>query len=92
MANRPSYKHLYEVTSKMLAEYQDKIVPALRKELAVALDYITALKDCDTCKHEQALRDRGECPGDCLDCDATDCICKGCYNSSKWEWKGAANE
>ena len=64
-------------------------VAELEKELAVAMRYISACKDCETCKHE--MRPGATCPCDCNDCGGGPCngICKTCHNGSNWEWRGA---
>ena len=70
--------------------HQDARVAELEKELAAAMAYITAQKDCPTCKHENMPGKPCEAMDyDCLDCDWEECICTRCHQGSKWEWRGA---
>ena len=67
---------------------QDERVAELEAELARAMFYISALKDCSTCKNqtnaaESCWADCGEC------CLSNSCVCAGCFDGSKWEWVGA---
>lgn len=67
---------------------QDDRVAELEAELARAMFYISALKDCSTCKNqtnaaESCWADCGEC------CLSNSCVCAGCFDGSKWEWVGA---
>lgn len=61
-------------------------VAELERQLAAAMEYITATKDCDTCKFAGSIP---ECPIDCIDCpcDGNTCPCKICFDGSKWEWR-----
>lgn len=52
-----------------------------------AMDYITALHDCGTCKHET---DGTACLASACDCGActvAGCVCRTCHNGSAWEWR-----
>lgn len=66
-------------------------VVELEAELAAALKYISAQKDCATCKH-QPPENNPACTAanyDCADCDGTDCLCMFCSpKADKWEWRG----
>lgn len=70
-------------------------VVQLEAELAAALKYISARKDCETCKHQPA-ENSPVCTAanwDCADCDGTDCMCMFCSpKADKWEWRGAHGE
>lgn len=51
---------------------------------AAAVNYITALHDCGTCKHAP------KCTApDCFfaECTVAGCVCRDCMNGSKWEWR-----
>jgi hypothetical protein len=61
-------------------------VAELEKELAAAMQYIEAKKDCDTCRHESQVCEN-ECIGDCFECHIEACTCHDCLNASKWEWR-----
>ena len=46
-----NYKHLYEQTNKMLAMYQDEIVPGFRKTIEnMEKTYVEVVR-CKDCKH-----------------------------------------
>lgn len=66
-------------------------VVQLEAELAAALAYISANKDCTTCKH-QPSDGNPECrtaEWNCADCSKTECKCWSCGpNANKWEWRG----
>lgn len=64
-------------------------VAALEAELARAMFYISAQKDCSTCKRQSKAAEM--CPGYCGDCRlGKTCACFDCNGShSKWEWVGA---
>lgn len=74
---------------QILQQREDDRVAELEAELARAMFYISAQKDCTTCKHEMDSRSR--CPADCENCSGEPCgrICQVCLNGSKWEWRGA---
>lgn len=62
------------------------LIPA--DEWMAAMDYIRALHDCATCKHET---DGTACLASDVDCtvcaDRTSCACANCHNGSRWEWR-----
>ena len=71
-------------------------VKELEEELARAMFYLSAQRDCDTCKHNNtsltACRTAKTCPGDCKKCleQLRDCCpCYKCAEGSQWEWMGA---
>jgi hypothetical protein len=54
---------------------------------ADAVNYITALHDCGTCRHEP---DGTACLASACDCGACTvegCVCGRCCNGSAWEWR-----
>lgn len=54
---------------------------------AAAVNYITALHDCGTCRHET---DGTACLASACDCGActvAGCACRTCHNGSAWEWR-----
>lgn len=67
---------------------QDDRVKELEAELARAMFYLSAQKDCDTCKHGEAPG-RTACLMDCADCYHDDCKCRGCAEGRNWEWMGS---
>lgn len=61
------------------------LIPA--DEWMAAMDYIRALHDCATCKHEP---DGTACLAsacDCTACTVEGCVCGRCCNGSAWEWR-----
>lgn len=71
--------------------HQDPRVAELEAELARAMFYISAQKECQTCKHEMNPYMSDDCLADCEKCTGAACqgICKTCINGSNWEWRGA---
>ena len=69
---------------------QDNRVAELEQELARAMFYISAQKDCNTCKHEITPANADRCPADCEWCNGEPCAhtCQTCHNGSNWEWVG----
>lgn len=66
---------------------QDARVAELEAELARAMFYISAQKECNTCKqYEKAL---STCDNVCSECKKEECFCRDCHDGSKWEWRGA---
>lgn len=67
------------------------LVDELKQELARAMFYISAQKNCDTCKHEMDVAHfSADCVCDCDECSGEPCAhtCKTCQNGSNWEWRG----
>lgn len=62
------------------------VVP--REEWRAAMEYIQALHDCATCKHET---DGTACLASDVDCTAcaerASCACANCHNGSGWKWR-----
>ena len=90
---RPGLELLNEVPAdeeikvvQQIAAGQDVVqVPA--ETWQAAMDYITALHDCGTCKHET---DGTACLASACDCGActvAGCVCRTCHNGSAWEWR-----
>lgn len=70
---------------------QDDRVAELEQELARAMFYISAQKDCSTCKHEIGGDNAAACRaanGACAFCGSITCKCKYCHQGSNWEWRG----
>lgn len=67
--------------------YESTRVAELEAELAMAMKYITAEKDCSTCKQFDKMM--AECEDVCDDCTKEACFCRTCHDGSKWEWRGA---
>lgn len=75
--NGPGIKIIQETKSKREAE--------LEQELARAMYYISAQKDCDTCRYEGKSP---HCCCDCMECNVDGCRCRHCHEGSLWEWRG----
>lgn len=71
----------------IVGKAESERVAELEAELAAAMEYITAEKNCDACKHIKNVPDT--CPCECDKCRHEDCFCRDCIDSSKWEWRGA---
>ena len=52
MGMAENYKHLYEQMKKMVAMYQDEIVPGMREQLEKRVEVVR----CKDCKHYQTGR------------------------------------
>lgn len=53
-----------------------------------AMEYIRALHDCATCKHETDGRVCLDADCDCTACaERASCACANCHNGSGWEWR-----
>lgn len=71
---------------QIVQQTQDARVEELEQELARAMFYISAQKDCATCKHDPILGDL--CFADCTECKCDGCRCRHCREGSLWEWVG----
>ena len=75
----------HRADAEATAQIDGTRVAELEKELALAMGYITAQKDCDTCRHDGSAP---HCPSDCEVCGVeSQCNCYDCINGSKWEWR-----
>jgi hypothetical protein len=67
----------------------DRPQAELEAELALALGYLSAQHDCETCAHEppdaEACLDLASCEA----CRTQPCACRYCYGGSAWQWRGA---
>lgn len=67
--------------------HQDTRVAELEAELAAAVEYIKAQKDCTACAHNYEPK---RCNDDyCARCPKTSCPCSSCHGFSNWKWRGA---
>lgn len=82
-------RRLKELPEIRTSKYDPARVAELEAELARAMFYITAQKDCGTCKHQSKAAKL--CSLDCNKCRlAESCMCYDCDGGgSKWEWVGA---
>ena len=67
------------------------LIERLEKEKAALLSYLKGR--CDLCKNFGGSGTRKRCweTWECQQCNI-ECSCRGCYASSKWEWKGLEDE
>lgn len=66
---------------------QDTRVAELEAELARAMFYISAQKECTTCAHNYDVK---KCNDNlCHNCPTKSCPCSSCIDGSNWEWRGA---
>lgn len=70
---------------QIVQQTQDDRVAELEQELARAMFFISAQKDCNTCKYENRPR---ACCADCMECNVDGCRCRYCHEGSGWEWRG----
>lgn len=88
-------RHLRKNRRKAEKRHDPARVVQLEAELAAALKYISAHKECCVCKH-QPSDGAPECRAvewDCADCDKTTCKCWSCGpHANNWEWSGAYGE
>lgn len=76
---------------QIVQQTQDDRVAELEQELARAMFYISAQKECNTCKHEALGDDAAACLDSgaaCALCESITCECKYCRDGSNWEWRG----
>ena len=65
-------------------------VAELEKELAAAMEYITKVRSCITCKHKPDNdRPCDIADYDCDSCESQECVCKKCRDGRNWEWRHA---
>jgi len=77
---------VYKITDEPVGKCrQDNRVAELEQELARAMFFISAQKDCNTCKYEKRPR---ACCADCMECNVDGCRCRYCHEGSGWEWRG----
>lgn len=90
--------HFCDLLYKAPADEEIKVVqkiPAAKDVVKVpagewqaAMEYIRALHDCATCKHET---DGTACLASDVDCtvcaERERCACANCHNGSGWEWR-----
>ena len=79
-------------------EWKDMVIALAQKELAKAeaergalIEQIKERHDCRDCKHNDFCEFDGADDAivfDCMNCVQEGCPCTGCFDSSRWEWRG----
>ena len=79
-------------------EWKDMVIALAQKELAKAeaergalIEQIKERHDCLDCKHNDFCEFDGADDSivfDCMNCVQEGCPCAGCFDSSRWEWRG----
>lgn len=76
-------------------EWKDMVIALAQKELAKAeaergalIEQIKERHDCRDCKHNDFCDFDSYTFLDCMNCVPEVCPCAGCFDSSRWEWRG----
>ena len=76
-------------------EWKDMVIAlAQRKQVEAEaerdalIEQIKERHDCLDCKHNDFCEFDGAIFFDCMNCVTKNCPCAGCYDSSRWEWRG----
>lgn len=76
-------------------EWKDMVIALAQKEQAEAeaergalIEQIKERHDCRDCKHNDFCDFDSYTFLDCMNCVLEVCPCAGCFDSSRWEWRG----
>lgn len=76
-------------------EWKDMVISLAQKEQAKAeaerdalIEQIKERHDCLDCKHNDFCDFDSYTVLDCMNCVQEGCPCAGCFDSSRWEWRG----
>ena len=76
-------------------EWKDMVIALAQREQAKAeaerdalIDQIKEQHDCMNCKHNDFCDFDSYTVLDCMNCVQEGCTCAGCFDSSRWEWRG----
>ena len=76
-------------------EWKDMVIALAQREQAKAeaerdalIEQIKERHDCLDCKHNDFCEFDGAIFFDCMNCVKKNCTCAGCYDYSRWEWRG----
>jgi len=76
-------------------EWKDMVIAlAERKQTEAEAERDALIKqikerhDCIDCKHDDYCEFNNANVIDCMNCVQEECPCAGCYDSSRWEWRG----
>lgn len=77
-------------------ERKDMVIALAQREQAKAeaerdalIEQIKERLDCRDCKHNDFCDFDDYTVLDCMNCVPEACPCAGCFDSSRWEWRGA---
>ena len=80
-------------------EWKDMVIAlAQRKQVEAEaerdalIEQIKERHDCLDCKHNDFCEFDGAIFFDCMNCATKNCQCAGCYDYSRWEWRGLTEE
>ena len=76
-------------------EWKDMVIALAQREQAKAeaerdalIEQIKERHDCRDCKHNDFCDFDSYTVLDCMNCVQEGCPCAGCFDSSRWEWRG----
>ena len=76
-------------------EWKDMVIALAQREQAKAeaernalIEQIKERLDCRDCKHNDFCDFDSYTVLDCMNCVPEVCPCAGCFDSSRWEWRG----
>ena len=76
-------------------EWKDMVIALAQREQAKAeaernalIEQIKERLDCRDCKHNDFCDFDSYTVLDCMNCVQEGCPCAGCFDSSRWEWRG----
>ena len=76
-------------------EWKDMVIALAQREQAKAeaerdalIEQIKERHDCRDCKHNDFCDFDSYTVLDCMNCVPEVCPCAGCFDSSRWEWRG----
>ena len=76
-------------------EWKDMVIALAQKEQAKAeaerdalIEQIKERRDCLDCKHNDFCDFDSYTVLNCMNCVQEGCPCPGCFDSSRWEWRG----
>ena len=89
------YVGLGDCLERLVADAAD-LIERLTAENAKAeaerdalIDQIKEQHDCMNCKHNDFCDFDSYTVLDCMNCVQEGCPCAGCFDSSRWEWRGS---
>ena len=80
-------KHLVRAAADLIESLTAENAKA-ETERDALIEQIKERHDCLDCKHNDFCEFDGAIVVDCMNCVQDGCPCAGCYDSSRWEWRG----